>query len=297
MPWRRRFASACSKPPRIVLNRLFIAARFCSSRLSKPISTPMQPLRASRSRNSSSWAALMLAWLTQRIFSGISARKNAFACSMLLGDVVVDEEEQLRPKSRRTRSISRDDLVDRPARLRRVEDGLHGAELALEVAPAAGLDQADRQVALAAEDRAVGPQRREVGPAVGRGRTSAACRGGSRRSPSAQTVSASPTTTASAYSRHFVRAERRVKAAHHDRHAAAAVFAGDLVRALGGVRLDADRDEVGRLVEGDRLHPVVVEADVDVGRRQPGDRSRRAAAPSATCGCTSAPAGGRCRGG
>ena len=63
-----------------------------------------------------------------------------------------------------------------------------------------------------------------------------------------------------------------MEAAHHDRHAAAPVFAGDLVGALCGVGLDADRDEIGRLVEGNRLHAVVVEAHLDIARREAGER-------------------------
>ena len=66
-----------------------------------------------------------------------------------------------------------------------------------------------------------------------------------------------------------------MEAAHDDRHAAPAVLAGDLVGALRGVRLDADRDEIGGLVVRDGLHPIVVEAHLDVGRREAGDRRRR----------------------
>ena len=60
------------------------------------------------------------------------------------------------------------------------------------------------------------------------------------------------------------RAPASVKAAHHDRHAAAAILGGDLVGAPGGVGLDADRHQVRRLVVRDRLHAIVVEADLDV---------------------------------
>ena len=74
-----------------------------------------------------------------------------------------------------------------------------------------------------------------------------------------------------------------------------AVFAGDLVGAPRGVGLDADRDEVGRLVERDLLHPIVVEAHVDVRRRQPGDRRgrQRLHLPGADVALPGAPADAR----
>ena len=58
----------------------------------------------------------------------------------------------------------RDNFVDGPARLTRVENGLHRAEVALEMAAAAGFDQTDGQVAFAAEDGTVGFQIRKRWP-------------------------------------------------------------------------------------------------------------------------------------
>jgi hypothetical protein len=70
------------------------------------------------------------------------------------------------------------------------------------------------------------------------------------------------------------RDEARVKAAHDHGHAPAAVLAGDLVAAPGGVGLDGHGDEVRGLVEGQLLHAVVVEAHLDVIRRQGRDERR-----------------------
>jgi hypothetical protein len=75
--------------------------------------------------------------------------------------------------------------------------------------------------------------------------------------------------------RGFVWTQRRMESTHDDGHAATAILARDLIRAARGVRLDADRNQIGRLVERYPFHPVVMEADVDVRRRQPRDRRRR----------------------
>ena len=63
--------------------------------------------------------------------------------------------------------------------------------------------------------------------------------------------------------------------AHHHWHTPLAIFRRDLVRPLGGVRLDADRHQIGRLVERNLFHPVVVKFHVHVRRREPRDRRRR----------------------
>jgi hypothetical protein len=68
-----------------------------------------------------------------------------------------------------------------------------------------------------------------------------------------------------------------VETAHDHRHAAAAEFAGDLIGPLGRIGLDRDGDEIGRPVERNLLHPVIMEGDSDVLRRQcrqQGDRQR-----------------------
>ena len=71
-----------------------------------------------------------------------------------------------------SRLSSRDlgeDLVDRAGGVcGALEDGLHGAEVALEMAAAAGLDQPDGQIALAAEDRRSGARRRATGGPLAR---------------------------------------------------------------------------------------------------------------------------------
>ena len=51
-----------------------------------------------------------------------------------------------------------DDGVNWTARLRGIEDRLHGAEIAFEMAAASSLDQADGQITLAAKNGAVGLQ-------------------------------------------------------------------------------------------------------------------------------------------
>ncbi len=63
--------------------------------------------------------------------------------------------------------------------------------------------------------------------------------------------------------------------AHHHGHAAAAVLAGDLIGTLGGVGLDRDGHEIGRPVERDRFHAVVVERDLDVLRGERGEHGDR----------------------
>ena len=65
--------------------------------------------------------------------------------------------------------------------------------------------------------------------------------------------------------------ERGVHAAENDLDAPCAILGGDLVAAARGVGLDRDRGQIGRLVVWDRLHPVVVEDALDVGRRHAGE--------------------------
>ena len=90
--------------------------------------------------------------------------------------------------------------------------------------------------------------------------------------------------------RDLVGAQRGVKTAHHDRHAAPPVFGRDLVGALGGVGLDADGDEIGGRVERDRLHAIVVEAELDVFWREAGERrgGQRLHLPGADVGAVAA---------
>src|SRR5688572_23855912 len=66
-----------------------------------------------------------------------------------------------------------------------------------------------------------------------------------------------------------------VKTAHHHRYAAPTIFAGDLIRAFRRVSLHTHRDQIRRLVEWDRLHPIVVKTNLHVARRQTGERRRR----------------------
>ena len=64
----------------------------------------------------------------------------------------------------------------------------------------------------------------------------------------------------------------RMEAAHDDGDVALSVFAGDLVRPFRRIGLHRNCYRVGRFVEGDLLHPVVVEADRHVSGRQARDR-------------------------
>ena len=68
--------------------------------------------------------------------------------------------------------------------------------------------------------------------------------------------------------RDFIGTQRCMEPTHDHRHATTAIFAGDLIGTLRRVRLDADRDEVRRLVERDQFHAVVIETHVHVSGRQ-----------------------------
>src|SRR5262245_64427146 len=81
--------------------------------------------------------------------------EELFGLCQIRCDVVVHEEDQ--PVATPDRRHLRQDLVDGTARLRGAEDRLHGAELAAEMTAAPRLDEADGQIALAAEDRASRP--------------------------------------------------------------------------------------------------------------------------------------------
>ena len=67
---------------------------------------------------------------------------------------------------------------------------------------------------------------------------------------------------------HFIRAKARMKTTHDDRDAPFTVAAADLIGPAGSVGLHADRDEVGRFVKRNILHPVVIKTNLDVTRRQ-----------------------------
>jgi hypothetical protein len=188
------------------------------------------------------------------------------------GLVVVDEEEELAALGLEVGDLGHH-LVDRAAGLAALEVRGHRAELAHEMAAASGLDEAHRQVVLAPEDAAIGSGALERG-AVGE----AVDLLGSAVAVVVEDLGPQPLGLAHHHrlgiARDLVGLERGVEAAHHHRHAAAAVLARDLVGALGGVGLDAHGDEVGGLVERDRLHAVVVEADLDLLGREAGDQGR-----------------------
>jgi hypothetical protein len=62
----------------------------------------------------------------------------------------------------------------------------------------------------------------------------------------------------------LVRRQRRVHAAHDDRHPPGTILGGDLIGSPRGIDLDADGNEVGRLVERDGFDPVVVQHALDI---------------------------------
>ena len=63
----------------------------------------------------------------------------------------------------------------------------------------------------------------------------------------------------------------RMGAAKNDGNPAGPVFGSDLVGASGGVDLDADGDQVRRLIIGDLFHAIVEQHTIDIGRSQPGE--------------------------
>jgi hypothetical protein len=187
------------------------------------------------------------------------------------GDVVVHEEEQ--PVAPKGRDLGHD-LVRRPPRLGSAEDRLHRAEVAPEVAAAARLHQADRQIALPPEDPPVRPDAPQRRPALLAIELAGAAVPVVVEHLAPQRLRL-PHDHGVGVPRDLLRAETRVESAHHHRHAAPAVFRGDLVRALRGVGLDGEGHEVRRLVERDLLHPVVVEAHLDVLGSEAGDEGGR----------------------
>ena len=72
----------------------------------------------------------------------------------------------------------------------------------------------------------------------------------------------------------LIGAEGGVETAHHHRNSPAAVFGCDLVGALRCIGLDADGNEIGRLVERYGLEPIVVEPALDVGGEECGEHGR-----------------------
>ena len=194
--------------------------------------------------------------------------EKIFGLGEVGGDVVVDEEEEFFLALEG--GEFGEDIDGGTAGLGGGEDGLHGAELAVEVAAATGLDEADGEVAFAAEDGAVGaePDERRAGGLAVEFFEAAVAGVVEDAGPEDFGFAADDGLGVAG---DLVGAERGVEAAHDDGHAAAAIVGGDLVGALGGVGFDAEGDEVGGLVERDRLHAVVVKPDLDVARGEAGE--------------------------
>ena len=74
---------------------------------------------------------------------------------------------------------------------------------------------------------------------------------------------------------HLFRAKRRMKPAHHNRHTALTIFAGNLVSAFGGVGFYADGNQVCRFIKRDWFKAIIVEFLFDIGRRQSGNHRCR----------------------
>ena len=224
MRCRRRLASACSKPPRIVLKRL---VHLLEVRRVQALEADQHALAAAAREQVEE--LLVVRGVDARLAHPADAERDQRAEELLrlreVGrDVVVDEEEQLR-LALAARAISA--MISSTGRRvwRGAEDRLHGAEVALEMAAAAGFDQPDRQIALAAEDASGPAAARPGGPAVLAIELLEPAVAGVVDHLAARASSASPHDHRLGVSRDFVRAERRVKSAHHDRHAAPAVFA------------------------------------------------------------------------
>ncbi len=207
----------------------------------------------------------MLICVTQRALTVHQGRHQLLGVLEAGREVVIDEEEQL-VAFLELAQLGHDG-IDGAMPRGALEEGLHGAELARKLAAAAGLDEADGQIAPALEQPPVvthAGQRRALGGAVA-GLERAMARVVDDLGPDVLRLAEHH---AFGIARHFVGRQRGVKAAHHHRHAALPVLAGDLVGALGGVGLDGNGHEIRRFVERNRLHAIVVKADVDVGRRQ-----------------------------
>ena len=100
-------------------------------------------------------------------FQGYQRAEKLLRLFNVRRDVVVHEEEKF--SFALHLFYFRDYFVNRAAGLRGIENRLHGAKVALEMAATSGLHQADGQIALAAKDGAVGFQageRRAAGLAV-----------------------------------------------------------------------------------------------------------------------------------
>ncbi len=142
-----------------------MARRTFSSRLSKPISTPAQPLALSVARK-----LLVVRRIDAHLRDPADAERGQRLGQLarkgqIGGEIVVDEEEQALLGFQR--GDLGDDRVDRAMPGGALEERLHRAELAGKAAAAAGLDQPELEIAAAAEQRAVVAHQGEVGLAVG----------------------------------------------------------------------------------------------------------------------------------
>ena len=186
-------------------------------------------------------------------------------------DVVVHEEKQF--SFVQQRFDLGNNPVNRTPGLTGIENGLHGAEIALEMTAPSRLDQADRQVVLPLKNRTIGfeiDKRRPSGLTVEFFQSAV---------PGIVNHTRPEQLGLAAYHGFgmfcdLVRAEGRVKSAHDDWHTSPAIRSGDLIRAFRGVGFHTDGNEIGWLIEGDLLHSVIVEANLDILRCQPGKGRR-----------------------
>ena len=62
--------------------------------------------------------------------------------------------------------------------------------------------------------------------------------------------------------------------AQNDRHTALPKFRGDLISPPRGIGFDGDDNKIGGFIVRNRLHPVIVQNDVDIGRRQTAEHAQ-----------------------
>ena len=190
----------------------------------------------------------------------------------VLGPVDVRREVVVHEKDERLVHLPYlvDDVFRRPPGLGAAEKGLYGAELAAQVASPARLDQADGKVLLALKYRAVRPDAVEGGPGVAPVYRLHAAAPEVGNQPGPQVFCLSDDHRFGVFA-HLIGGQGGVEASHDDGYATTAVLGRYLVGPLGRVSFDADSHQVGGLVVGYGLHPVVVELDLHITGSQRGE--------------------------
>ena len=150
----------------------------------------------------------------------------------------------------------------------------HCAKAACKAAPARELHQGNRQIAFAGVQIA---PRANVTGLCNAGRTVVAppqppgANIGKHLSPTRFGIANK--NTVGVHGRLF-RQQRDMHSAQNDRHAPQPEFCGNLVRPPRGIGFDSDGDKIGRLIVRNRLHPVIVQNNLDIRRRQTGEHAQ-----------------------